>query len=360
MLTPIGQFHSGLAERLGLAGDVSPDAGSSALAQASGQALGQSQAKRQALKAEATASGGERNLVQQFGSSLESFDQAAKQIVGQAVDVLRDDFGGVLEDMGFDGEAAKALLSSLLQPLQQALESGADFTAQVSMLAVQQQTAVSGNSFSQELHLVAKSLEIEVNHSTGELSIGLTSLSIEQSVSGSFGAPGFGAPGFGTPGFGTPGLGFADGAAPLLPLGGDSAGADLFGADLADFIEDLLERVEAPESDDDAVDPLLDDGEFLEALEVEGEEHDEGGPAETAPDGTTVADEQAVRVESRTRFTIQAVERFENDLGQAITRLRIDASVRLAALAELPVRDDAGSLESGQRGAGARVLDLKI
>ena len=120
MLTPIGQFHSGLAERLGLAGDVSPDTGSSALAQASGQALGQSQAKRQALKAEATASGGERNLVQQFGSSLESFDQAAKQIVGQAVDVLRDDFGGVLEDMGFDGEAAKALLSSLLQPLQQA------------------------------------------------------------------------------------------------------------------------------------------------------------------------------------------------------------------------------------------------
>ena len=342
MLTPIGQFHSGLAERLGLAGGAQPEAGSGAR-----DHLLAKQAAREALKAETTASGSERSLVQQLGGALDSFEQTAKQIVGKAVDALADDFGGLLEDMGFDGKAAQALISSLLQPLQQALESGADFTAQVSMLAVQQQTAVSGNAFSQDLHLVAKSLEIEVNHTTGEISIGMTSLSIEQSVSGRFGAPG---------------VGLADGAAPLLPPAGELDGGDLFGADLAGFIEDLLERVEGSEvderaADDEALESLLDDGGLVEALVPESDEADDD---EVLPLSANLADDQAVRVEARTRFTIQAVERFQNDLGQAITRLHLDASVRLAAFADLPAQTDSGQTDSAQKGTGIRVLDLKI
>lgn len=348
MLTPIAQLHSGLAERLGLAGGASPEVGTNGRDHALSK-----QAARHALATETTSSGDERSIVQRLGSSLERFDQAAKQIVGKAVDVLQDDFGALLEDLGFDGDTAQALLSSLLQPLRQVLESGADFTAQVSLLAVQQQTVVAGNSFSQDLQLVAKSLEIDVNHSTGEISIGLTSLSIEQSVSGRFGGPG---------------LGFAGGAAPALPIGGDFGGGDLFGEDLfgedlADFIGDLLDRVGAPEAGDEEAEPQLDDGDLIEALEpadLVGDNLDDEDEVSSAPEAEAAADGQTARVDSRTRFTIQAVERFENDLGQAITRLRLDASVRFAALSDVPVREDTGRIESDRRGAGARVLDLKI
>ena len=334
MLTPIAQFHSGLAERPGLAGGA--EAGDRAL---SDRILAEGAAAR-TPRGETAASAGDDSPAQHLGHALESFDRTARQVVGKAIDVLRDDIGAVLEDMGLDGETARALMTSLLQPLQQALESGADFSAQVSLLAVQQQTAVSGNAFAQHLQLVAKSLEIEVNHATGEISVDLKSLSIEQSVAGRFG-----------------GGGFAEGAAPLLPLGGGSAVTDLFGSDLAGFIEDLLERIEAPEADDRGPGPSLDDAGLLETLVPEDVERPDS-EGDDEEDGA--ADGEAVAVEARTRFALQAVERFANDLGQTVTRLRLDASVQLAALVDLPARSDAGQAEKGQRDAGTRVLDLKI
>ncbi|MEM7173220.1 MAG: hypothetical protein AAF530_23860 [Pseudomonadota bacterium] len=106
----------------------------------------------------------------------------AEQFIFDALNSLRDDLSRLLQGFGITGDAQKSLSDAFVGPALAALQSGVDFSADLSLSAFSQVTRISGSSFSQVTDLVTRSLEIDVNRTTGEVSVSLASLSVHQEV----------------------------------------------------------------------------------------------------------------------------------------------------------------------------------
>lgn len=286
------------------------------------------------------------------------FEHAAKHMVKKALRAVKHDLGHMFKSFGFDRQAGKELAKSLIQPVKDALRSGADFTAQIKMMALSQETKVSGNSVSQNLFLVAKSIEIDVNRTTGEVSIETSSLKLQQSLSADFQpiqASGFSLPALDDilPGAIKDLLGGGADAAETPPAAAtqDEQLVEALADDAAEAAGKTGDAEKSADNDDKAVrnaegrEGLGEARERGEAKVVENNDDDDDGEddavASAGPVGTpqepgnpdAVDGEAAVGAvleQQQTRIRIRAVQQVSNDLGQFVTRIRLDAAIDLS------------------------------
>lgn len=270
--------------------------------------------------------GGEMAARRFMPQSAAEFADDVKATIGKALRTLGRDLGKLLADMGFSPDAARDVAKGLIDPVRQALKQGADFTAEISLVALRQDTLVSNGSFAQNTQIVAKSLEIEVNHTTGEFAISMQSLSIEQST-------------------------LAVGRGVTLET--VPQGLDLGDAGLSQFIQRLLDGDTADDVEDGA-DKTPEQSGLQARLLDQLDEVADGDGSDFAPDDTNHRLDQPMRQavhDGETRFAIRAVERFENLAGHLITRLRLDAATPLHE--QLQNSLDAGAARSPR-------LDLQV
>jgi|GEM_PF-2914760 len=220
--------------------------------------------------------------------------------VRQALETIRNDLGKALKAFGFDSAAIENFTQAFVEPVLAALKEGVNFTAELSFAAFSQVTTLSSNGdFSQSTSLVAQSLSIEVNQDTGEVNVSLAKLSFEQDVRAT-------------------GLGGSGGQVPLLVIDPDDLATP---QELAQKILDGgVQPVEAPKAapaeaaEDTAEEALAAEGELEETLAEVREK---------------LAEEA---VELQTRLTIYSVTTYKNDQGETITRLLLDAQLKISAL----------------------------
>ncbi len=232
--------------------------------------------------------------------------------VRQALETIRHDLGKALKAFGFDSDAIQNFTKAFVEPVLAALKEGVNFTAELSFAAFSQQTTVSAGGVSQSTSLVAQSLEIEVNQDTGEVSVSLAKLSFDQQVE----------------------LRSGNAAPPLLVIDPDELDTP------AELTQKILEGgavpVEAPapaKGEDEAAAPEGD-----EAVKPSGELE------ETLADVRKKLAEDAVDLQ--TRLTIYAVSYHKNDKGESITKLLLDAQLKITALNnDAAVQEEAESLD---------------
>ncbi len=208
-------------------------------------------------------------------------------LIHNSLNALRRDLAHLLKGFGFAPDAANRFAKAFIEPVVAAIKAGVGFAAELSIAAFSQTTEVSDSGFSQATSLIVKSLTIEVNQNTGEVSVGLASLSFRQQIEATVG----------------------DSEPPLLSLG-----------------PGLVEPPREPE-EDAAETPL-------ESLLRQVQER-------LAYD--------AVRLD--TIIAIRLLEFFENDDGDPIARLLVDAEVPLN-----PAADEADESDPSQ----AAALDVNI
>ena len=110
-------------------------------------------------------------------------------LIHKALNGLRRDLAHLMKAFGFAPDAANQFAKAFIEPVVAAIKAGVGFAAELSIAAFSQTTEVSESGFSQTTSLFVKSLTIEVNQNTGEVSVGLASLSFRQQIEASFGDP---------------------------------------------------------------------------------------------------------------------------------------------------------------------------
>jgi len=232
--------------------------------------------------------------------------------VRQALETIRHDLGKALKAFGFDSDAIQNFTKAFVEPVLAALKEGVNFTAELSFAAFSQQTVASAGGVSQSTSLVAQSLEIEVNQDTGEVSVSLAKLSFDQQVE----------------------LRSGNAAPPLLVIDPEELDTP------AELTQKILEggavpvEAPAPAKGEDEVAAAEDD----EAVEPSGELE------ETLADVRKKLAEDAVDLQ--TRLTIYAVSYHKNDKGESITKLLLDAQLKITSLTnDAAVQEEAESLD---------------
>lgn len=272
-----------------------------------------------------------RNENESVGDAVAA-ENASKSLLGQAggfvrqaLETIRQDLGKALKAFGFDSEAVQNFTQAFVEPVLNALKDGANFTAELSFAAFQQVTTMSSNGdFSQSTSLVAQSLSIEVNQDTGEVNVSLAKLSFEQDIR-------------------SVGGGNAEGQKPLLVLDPeDLATPQELAAKILASGEAAAETAKTSAPDDaNVVGP---------AESVPSAEGDETAPEEPSTELEETLAQVRERmaedaVELQTRLTIYSVSTYKNDKGETITKLLLDAQLRISSLAdEAPVQEEAESL----------------
>jgi hypothetical protein len=109
-------------------------------------------------------------------------EAAAGGMIRNALQTMRGDLASVLRAFGFDGTAIDEFARSFVEPVIEALNSNANFHAELSFSTISEVTRVTSSSFNQETSLSARSLEIDVNHTTGEVAVTFASLNVEQKI----------------------------------------------------------------------------------------------------------------------------------------------------------------------------------
>ena len=227
--------------------------------------------------------------------------------IRQALETIRNDLGKALQSFGFDSDAIQNFTQAFVEPVLSALKEGANFTAELSFAAFSQTTTLSSNGdFSQSTSLVAQSLEIEVNQDTGEVSVSLAKLSFEQDIQF------------------TSGAGSESGQQPLLVI------------DPEDLVtpQELAAKIlqggsEPAEVATDAKAAAAEEtAEAAAGEETAGEET--AGEQSVAEAREKLAEEA---LEFQTRLTIYSISTYQNDEGQTVTKLLLDAQLRISTLA---------------------------
>ena len=222
--------------------------------------------------------------------------------VRQALETIRQDLGKALQAFGFDSAAVENFTQAFVEPVLAALKDGVNFTAELSFAAFSQVTTLSSNGdFSQSTSLVAQSLSIEVNQDTGEVNVSLAKLSFEQDIR---------ATGLGT-----------TGQQPLLVIDPDDLATP---QELAQQILDGgIQPVAAPQAAPAGIDET-------QPAAAEAAEATSGELDETLADVRKKLAEDAV--EFQTRLTIYSVSTYKNDKGESITKLLLDAQLKITSL----------------------------
>jgi hypothetical protein len=230
-----------------------------------------------------------------MNANATSYVGAATEIVRSALNEFRKELGAMLRNIGFDDAVVGRVVKNLIQPIGEALKSGADFTAQLFVAAAQQTTVTGAAGSARSIDLAAKGIEITVNRSTGDVAVTTESLSIhKQQIAGALN---------GTPHI----VDFHDNKATQIP--------DMFAqfneyiADQIDAFEELLPKED--ELEEDAAKRLAVPGAEAAPVEVEL-------PETEADPGRAV------------RLAVEAVEQFTNESGEQITRIRLDALIRFS------------------------------
>ena len=247
--------------------------------------------------------------------------------VRKALETMRRDLGQVLKAFGFDSESVQEFTKAFVEPVLTALKEGMNFTAELSFAAFSQVTAISGSNFSQSTSMVAKSLSIEVNQDTGEVSVSMASLSFEQDI--------------------RIGSGTAGGQAPIMVIDPENLG------DPAALAEKILSSG-VPANDDAGVQGAA---KAVAAGDDDVAEGDDDGDGLAAVSGALKETLAEVRerlaedaVDFQTRLAIYSVTRTTNDQGETITRLLLDAQIRISSLEggssdDATVQEEAESLD---------------
>lgn len=247
-----------------------------------------------------------------------SFARAAKHMVKDALKDFRHELKDMFKELGFDSDMIGKMAKSLIQPIKEALKSGADFTANLMVAAVSQVTAPGFSQFK----MVAGSIDIEVNHSTGTVEIDASNFSIESQMTTGYGAPG------------THLLDVADSDAGSLPdiLGKFSELLDLSG--IFDEMDDGPdEPTKTPVNLGSMLPPASTSG--VDAPTKAGIQPpaDEEPATKTEPteptDPAAILPEITSRTYSQTRITILAFEQFQNDNEERLSRIRLEAVIPL-------------------------------
>ena len=110
-------------------------------------------------------------------------------LIHNALNGLRRDLAHLMKGFGFAPDVANQFAKAFIEPVVAAIKAGVGFAAELTIAAFSQTTEVSESGFSQTTSLFVKSLTIEVNQNTGEVSVGLASLSFHQQIEASFGDP---------------------------------------------------------------------------------------------------------------------------------------------------------------------------
>jgi hypothetical protein len=231
----------------------------------------------------------------------------AGSFIRQALETIRNDLGKALKAFGFDSAAVQEFTKAFVEPVLAALKEGVNFTAELSFAAFSQVTATSSNGdFSQSTSLVAQSLEIEVNQDTGEVSVSLAKISFEQQIQSTGGALAGG------------------GQTPLLVIDPD---------DLATPQELAAKILASGDAAATAAAEAADEAAAEETAETaEGEETAATGELdETLAEVRNKLAEDALSFQ--TRLTIYSVSTYQNDKGETITKLLLDAQLKIAGFA---------------------------
>lgn len=233
--------------------------------------------------------------------------------VRKALETLRHDLGKTLKAFGFDSAAVENFTKAFVQPVLDALKDGVSFTAELSFAALSQVTTVSGGNVSQSTSLVAQSLEIEVNQDTGEVSVSVAKLSFDQQIQAS-------------------GVEGAGGQVPLLVIDPDDIATP---QELAQKILDgAAQPVETPEVapvEAGEADEAGEASETGEAAAAEGEETET--PASELEQTLAEVRKQIAEgaANLQTRLTIYSVSTYKNDKGESITKLLLDAQLKITS-----------------------------
>ncbi|NIA72330.1 hypothetical protein HBA54_27445 [Pelagibius litoralis] len=241
--------------------------------------------------------------------------------VRKALETMRRDLGQVLKAFGFDADAVQDFTKAFVEPVLAALKEGVNFTAELSFAAFSQVTAISGSSFSQSTSMVAKSLEIAVNQDTGEVSVTMASVSFEQQIDVNGGV--------------------STGATPLLVIDPETLG------DPKALAEKILEGGEQPVVGGPGADTPA-PGAASEGDEVGGDDETDAVPAALKEKLAELREKLAEdAIDFQTRLTIYSVSSYKNENGETITKLLLDAQIRITALAA-DTTDDASVQEEAQ------------
>lgn len=245
--------------------------------------------------------------------------------IRQALETIRHDLGKALKAFGFDSAAVENFTKAFVEPVLAALKDGANFTAELSFAAFSQVTSMSSNGdFSQSTSLVAQSLSIEVNQDTGEVSVEVAKISFQQDVRSAGGA--------------LAGGGLASGGqTPLLVIDPD---------DLA-TPQELAAKILAS---GDAASAAA--AEAADAAATEQTAEGDAAEAETAAGEDPLAEVRQKLLEDaaefKARLTIYSVTSYQNDKGETITRLLLDAQLKIAAPGGEGRNNDATAQEEAQ------------
>jgi hypothetical protein len=222
--------------------------------------------------------------------------------IRKALETIRHDLAKALQAFGFDNDTIQKFARAFVEPVIDALKEGVNFTAELSFAAFSQVTMSSSAGVSQSTSLVAQSLSIEVNRDTGEVSVSVAKLSFEQHIRSTGG-----------------------GQEPLLVF--DPKGL----ATPQELAEKILQSGEMP-APAPAEKPVPVENEGPDAADAPAEDGAEAAPSEEL--ARTLAELREKLAEDaanlQTRLTIYQVTTYRNDKGETITRLLLDAQLRLA------------------------------
>jgi len=226
--------------------------------------------------------------------------------VRQALETIRHDLAKALKSFGFDNDAIQNFTKAFVEPVLAALKEGVNFTAELSFAAFSQITTMSSNGdFSQSTSLVAQSLEIEVNRDTGEVSVSLAKLSFDQHIQSTGGSD----------------------QTPLLVIDPDDLATpqELAAKILASGETALSAPAEKPKP------PAV---EGSEEAAAEGEPETAAATSEELERSLAELREKLAdeAISLRTRLTIYSVTTYQNDKGETITKLLLDAQLKIASL----------------------------
>ncbi len=240
--------------------------------------------------------------------------------VRKALETIRHDLGKALKAFGFDSDTVQQFTKAFVEPVLSALKEGVSFSAELSFAAFSQVTTSGAGGVSQSTTLVAQSLEIEVNQDTGEVSVSLARLSFEEQFRSSTGK----------------------GPQPLLVIDPDEL------ATPEELTQQILEGGAQPAEAPEAAPAEAPEGEPGEGETGEAESEETTAQpakelAETLADVRNKLAEDAA--ELQTRLTIYSISTYKNDKGESITRMLLDAQLRISALADdAAVQEEAESL----------------
>lgn len=234
--------------------------------------------------------------------------------IRKALETIRHDLGKALQAFGFDNDAIQNFTKAFVEPVLSALKEGVNFTAELSFAAFSQVTTLSSNGdFSQSTALVAQSLAIEVNQDTGEVSVSLAKLSFEQQIEA------------------TGGSGQASGATPLLVIDPDDLAtpqelaAKILASGEIPAVPEATEELAAADAAEEAAAPSQALREKLAELRER-----------LAEEGANL----------QTRLTLYSISSYRNEKGETITKLLLDAQLRITSLADdATAQEEAPSLD---------------